>query len=108
MTAEVPEMVERVARKMAQLDKRDPDAHPESEYKSGDFIPDIAWPDDHKIWMTYAWKARSIIKIMREPTEAMTLVGRIVVNNLSPGAKLTLEGANYRAMIDAALAKPGT
>lgn len=65
------EMIERVARRMAVLDRRDPDSHPESEYRNAIAIPDIAWPDDAKIWHSYAWKARDVIAAMREPTEGM-------------------------------------
>jgi hypothetical protein len=59
-----PVLVEAVARKMAEIDQRNPDAHPTSEYTGNGPFPDIAWPDDHKIWMTYAWKARHIVLLI--------------------------------------------
>jgi hypothetical protein len=58
-----PVLVEAVARKLCELDRRDPDAHPTFEYTEP-VVPAIAWADDHKIWMTYAWKARHIVLLI--------------------------------------------
>lgn len=69
------DVVERVARKMAELDSLDPDAHPSSEYR-GPVIHEIAWSDDAKIWHMYAWKAKHIIVAVNDERPGLFLVGQ--------------------------------
>lgn len=98
-------MIERLSRRMADLEKRDPDAHPSSEYK-GPVIPDIAWPDDAKIWHQYVWKVRHLIQAMRDPTEAMVEAGDQVCIDIWPLGPPTANSEDgWRAMIDSALSE---
>lgn len=103
--AEVPEMVEHVARHLCMLDGDDPDCmvvpyrEPVRTRTGLVVVPGAIYP----LWMTRCNEARKAIEAMRKPTYAMLReFGRLPLNIEVDDEERT---ARYAAMIDAALGK---
>jgi hypothetical protein len=99
-------MIERVARELcAQWSNLDPDEPVASE---GQFQiaghPDKVKTDPVQAWMLFVEKAKTLISVMREPTDEMVNDGASSVREIGRETRAAVTDA-WVAMIDSALAE---
>lgn len=96
-------MIERVARALCVLDRRDPDSDRNSDGRDGPWQTEVLYPEgmDRK-WYDYVSASRAAIAAMREPTEEMCSAGDpFSLNADYPGGNYS--ATCWREMIDEAL-----